>query len=386
MVGEPPLGTGVGVVRDHEVTPGERRRDVDLRARRRLVRLVHGFTRAKQRLGRDARPVRALATHELAFDHGDAQTALRQRAGAVLAGRPRAKHDDVVVGHDGSSSPACSATMYAAYQSGQFASRCTGALLVFAVGGLRTPKRARQVRRGRECGLSGVDPAGQPRRDLLQQPVVAVRIAERGEGGVGGVIGRGAAEASARAVGLELRARRPGVEHLADLDAVRHEIVARGLDVGDDQVQALGRAGFGRRHVRAELNGAPRAGRCELDDPEAVLEGEVGVEPPPEARVELLRPVDVRDGDDDDFELHVESPDVRVAGRVTRDFGGAHDCLPGVVSGNDRRVPPTASQGWNGRSASEKAVGRRQRRRPGRQMAPTSAPPPSPHRCGLRWP
>ena len=48
------------------------------------------------------------------------------------------------------------------------------------------------------------------------------------------------------------------------------------------------------------------AGRRELDDPEAVVDGEVGVEPPPEAAVELLRAVDVRDGDDDDLELHVD--------------------------------------------------------------------------------
>src|SRR5882724_12052230 len=56
-----------------------------------------------------------------------------------------------------------------------------GALLVLAVGGLGTPKCARQIRRGCECRLSGVDPAGQPRRDLLQQPAVSVRITERSE-------------------------------------------------------------------------------------------------------------------------------------------------------------------------------------------------------------
>src|SRR5262245_45716474 len=41
--------------------------------------------------------------------------------------------------------------------------RPPGALLVLGVGGLGTPKRARQVPRGCECGLSGVDPAGEPR-------------------------------------------------------------------------------------------------------------------------------------------------------------------------------------------------------------------------------
>src|SRR5215831_16335694 len=57
----------------------------------------------------------------------------------------------------------------------------SGAFLVLAMGGLRTPKRTRQVRLGCECRPCRVDPAGQPRRDLLKQPAVAVRIPERGE-------------------------------------------------------------------------------------------------------------------------------------------------------------------------------------------------------------
>ena len=84
---QPALLAGVGVVRDHEVAPGQRRLDVDLRARRRLAGRVHGLARAQQRLRRDARPVGALAADELALDEGDAQTALGERAGAVLARR-----------------------------------------------------------------------------------------------------------------------------------------------------------------------------------------------------------------------------------------------------------------------------------------------------------
>jgi hypothetical protein len=48
--------------------------------------------------------------------------------------------------------------------------------------------------------------------------------------------------------------------------------------------------------------------------------GEIGVEPPPELRVELLRAVDIRNRDDDYFELHVDSRDTRVSGVVTTDF------------------------------------------------------------------
>jgi hypothetical protein len=70
-----------------------------------------GFTRTKEGLGRDAGPVRAFAADQLAFDDGDAQAALGERAGAVLAGGAGPEDDDVVVAQDGSSSPVCSASM-----------------------------------------------------------------------------------------------------------------------------------------------------------------------------------------------------------------------------------------------------------------------------------
>ena len=90
FVGQPALLAGVGVVGDHEVAPGERRLDVDLGGRRRVARAVHRLARAQQRLGRDARPVGALAADQLALDERDAQPALGQRARAVLAGRAAA--------------------------------------------------------------------------------------------------------------------------------------------------------------------------------------------------------------------------------------------------------------------------------------------------------
>jgi hypothetical protein len=46
------------------------------------------FPRAQQGLGRDARPVGALATDQLVLDECDAQTDLCERAGSVLAGEP----------------------------------------------------------------------------------------------------------------------------------------------------------------------------------------------------------------------------------------------------------------------------------------------------------
>jgi len=96
-VREPALLAGVGVAGDHEVTPRQRRLDIDLRARRRLARSMCGLAGPQQRLGRDARPVGAFAADQVAFDERDAQTALRERAGAMLARRTPAEDDDVIV-------------------------------------------------------------------------------------------------------------------------------------------------------------------------------------------------------------------------------------------------------------------------------------------------
>jgi hypothetical protein len=119
------------------------------------------------------------------------------------------------------------------------------------------------------------------------------------------IIGRRAADATIRSVVMEPSAGRPFVEHLADLGTAGDELGARSLDVGDDQVQVLGRTGRGRGDARAELDRALGARRCELDDAEVVTSSAVGVEPPAETPVELLCAVDIRDRDDDHLELHV---------------------------------------------------------------------------------
>jgi len=94
---QPALRACVGVVRDHEVTPGKRRLDVDLRTRRRIARGLHRLARAQQRLRRDARPIGALAPDQLPLHEADAQAAFRERGGAVLARRAAADDNDVVV-------------------------------------------------------------------------------------------------------------------------------------------------------------------------------------------------------------------------------------------------------------------------------------------------
>jgi hypothetical protein len=99
-------------------------------------------------------------------------------------------------------------------------------LLVLAVGGRRTPKRARQVACGAERSRGRVDAPGKPGRDLLQQPAVAVGIAERGERAVAAMLGVRTADLAVRA----------GVEDLAHLDAGFDQLVPGGRDVGNDQV------------------------------------------------------------------------------------------------------------------------------------------------------
>jgi hypothetical protein len=83
------------------------------------------------------------------------------------------------------------------------------------------------------------------------------------------------------------------VQHLADLDAATEQLVAGGLDVGDNQVQPLGGAGCRRGDVLAEDDRAPGAWRRELDHAKIVTGGEVGVEPPTQAAVKALGAIDV---------------------------------------------------------------------------------------------
>jgi hypothetical protein len=113
--------------------------------------------------------------------------------------------------------------------------------------------------------------SGQARRDLLEQPCVAIWVAERSKGKVAAVAGVRPTD-PAVAFGTELGARFRSMEHLTNLDAAGNEIFAGSFDIGNDQVETLSGARRGRRYLRAELNRAPRAGRRELDDTESIVE------------------------------------------------------------------------------------------------------------------
>src|SRR3712207_9336868 len=86
------------------------------------------------------------------------------------------------------------------------------------------------------------------------------------------------------------------VERPADLHAATEQILASGLDVGDDEVQSLGGAGRGLGEVLTEDDRGAGAGRRELDRAPVAAGGEVRVEPPAQAPVEPLRSEERRVG------------------------------------------------------------------------------------------
>src|SRR6185295_4328236 len=109
--------------------------------------------------------------------------------------------------------------------------------------------------RGAERSRGGVDAPGQPGRNLLEQPAVAIRIAERGERAIATMLGiRTRDSESPKQVGLVRTGIHAAgaVEHLADLDAATAQVAAGCVDVGDDQIQTLRRAGCRRGDVLAE--------------------------------------------------------------------------------------------------------------------------------------
>src|SRR4051794_17491786 len=148
-------------------------------------------------------------------------------------------------------------------------------------------------------------PSRQPLRDLLEQPAVAVRIAELGIAVVGGAV-------RVRARSLSPLAH---VVDLADVDTVPDQFITRGLDVVDGRLQALKGSGFGRDEVLTERKRATRAGRGDLDDSNARGGLEVDVHPPTEALVERLRPIDIGDGQGDDLESELAGLRYVTAGR-----------------------------------------------------------------------
>src|SRR5215207_2518381 len=142
-------------------------------------------------------------------------------------------------------------------------------------------------------------PSGKPGRDLLEQPVVPVRVAERRVHEV-------------RAPFYRLEAWGPLLVYLADVDAAADEIVPGGVDVLDREKQPVkGTRLSPQRDALAEVDRALRVGRRHLHRPEVVAGGQVGVQPPSEALIEALCPVNIGDGQRHHLERHVDRPRFR---------------------------------------------------------------------------
>src|SRR6516164_3140584 len=80
--------------------------------------------------------------------------------------------------------------------------------------------------------------SGQARCDLLEQPGVAIRVAERSKGKVAAVT-RVRPSDPAVAFGTELGARFRSMKQLTNLDAAGNEIFTCSFDIGNDQVETL---------------------------------------------------------------------------------------------------------------------------------------------------
>lgn len=161
--------------------------------------------------------------------------------------------------------------------------------LVFPMGGGCAPQRTSQIGRRSEGGRSGIGTAGEPVRDLLQQPGVSVGITEGGTREVA---------APLRVEALD-RTVRSGVEDGADLDSGCEQR-------GAGRLPRPRRSGIPCRNRARPTSGRCRTGpstrsRGELDDG-----GRCPVRPPVEAAVEVPCPFHVRHRDDEHFDLHVD--------------------------------------------------------------------------------
>src|SRR5215472_1594360 len=182
-----------------------------------------------------------------------------------------------------------------------------GGWFVLAMMLLRLTQKLRQRR---DVQIAESTPR-QARCDLLELPGVAIRVAERSKGKVAAMTGVRPTDATV-AFGTELSTRFRSMEYLTDFDTAGNKLFASRFNIGNYQVETLGRARRGRRYLRAELDRAPRAGRRELDHPESVVEWEICIQPPPKLCVKRFRAINIRDWNDDHLELHVHF-------RATRD-------------------------------------------------------------------
>src|SRR5687767_5206753 len=140
-----------------------------------------------------------------------------------------------------------------------------------------------------------------PHRDLLQEPIVSIRIFERGKREVRTVLRVAPGDARVLHCVVEWTSRE--VEDLAHIDAAANKVAARGVDVVHCK-HKLCRAVFGRSDSLAEDDRGVRVVRRHLHAAEVAARN-VDVEPPAEFLVESFCAVDVGNAQKHDLQLHV---------------------------------------------------------------------------------
>ena len=324
---QPFLLSRIRIAGHHVVPPVQRRLHVHLGAGADVAGALDRLPRTQEGLGRDARPVGALAADQLPLDDGDPKPTRRDGPGAVLAGRTAAQHDHVEIAHTRKLLAALFAHHVLGVPVGPVRVGPADALLVLSVGRLGAAQCRSQVTGGVERGGGRIEAAREAIGHLLEQPAVAVGVFERGKGVVALVIRIRPVDPITRPLRVELRSGRSGMEHPTNRGSPADKFVAPGFDVRHDQVQAMGRSGWRPRDVGAELHRTLRSRWRELHDPEAVVEGEVGVEPPAEAGVERLGAIGVGHGDDDRLELEIGRFAARRSAGCALSIDGAHPTL-----------------------------------------------------------
>src|SRR6185369_5038605 len=155
--------------------------------------------------------------------------------------------------------------------------------------------------------------ASSPILRLLKDPAVPIRIAESGKRRVvtprriptGHVVPRW--EAIEHAADI--------MEDAADVDATLEEFRARLFDVAHGNMQPLDRAGRSRRDALPKGDRGAGIRKREADDPKVVTRGIVELLAEPGRSVEHLCTFDLRHGNHDEFEFHVQMTHSRPLGR-----------------------------------------------------------------------
>jgi MFS family permease len=140
--------------------------------------------------------------------------------------------------------------------------------------------------------------ARRPLRDFPDDPRIAIGVLEGNVGTVALALRIGTADA-------RLRGERRAVEDIGRLDTVGHDLLVSGHDIGDDQ-PAAERTGLGHRNPFAKRDRGRRVRRRKLNGAKIFAVDDILIDSPPELCVKRLCAIHVQDGNNSDFELHID--------------------------------------------------------------------------------